>query len=107
MIRCLATLAAVVVLVATCICLGAKPTEAAGFRSCTNQSLENKGISQLRAKQASCKLARQVAYARRGGDKTPKGFSCVSGSGSGGDLKAYRCSRQDRIVRFLLLKPAS
>ena len=96
-----------VVLVVTCFCLAAKPTEAAGFRSCTNQKLENKGISQLRASRASCKLARQVAYARRGGDKMPKGFSCVSGTGSGGELKAYSCSRQDRIVRFLLLKPAS
>ena len=105
--RTLVSSAFVVALLASCLCLGAKPAAAAGFHSCSTQTLVNKGISQLRARHANCRLARQVALARRGGDKTPKGFSCVSGSGSGGDLTAYSCSKQERVVRFLLLKPAA
>src|SRR5262245_29037190 len=99
--------ALIVALATVCLCLGVEPAAAAKFHSCASQDLANKGISQLRASHAKCRLARQVALARRGGDKTPKGFSCKSGSGSGGDVTAFTCSQQDRVVRFLLLKSAS
>ena len=90
----------VVALVALCLCLGAKPVAAAGFHSCASQKLENKGIFSLKASHAKCKLARQVAYARRNGDQTPKGFSCVEGVG--GNLTPFSCLRGNKVVKFSL-----
>lgn len=98
--RILVSSALVGTLVALCLCLGAKPAAAAGFHSCASQKLENKGIFSLKASHAKCKLARQVAYARRGGDQTPKGFSCVVGTG--GNLTPFSCFRRDQAVRFSL-----
>jgi hypothetical protein len=89
-----------VALAALCLCLGAKPADAAGFHSCATQKLENRGIFSLKAKQAKCKLARQVAFARRSGDETPKGFSCVIGEG--GNLTPFTCLRRGQVVKFLL-----
>ena len=92
--------ALVVALAALCLCLAAKPAAAAGFHSCASQKLENKGIFSLKASHAKCKLARQVAFALRGGDRTPKGFSCASGEG--GNLTPFSCFRHDQVVKFSL-----
>jgi hypothetical protein len=70
------------------------------FRSCTTEKLENQGVFQLKASHATCKLARQTAFAQRRGDATPKGFSCLPGIG--GNLTPYTCSRQQKIVKFSL-----
>ena len=86
--------------VALCLCLGANSAAAAGFHSCASQKLENQGIFSLKASHAKCKLARQVAYARRRGDETPKGFSCVTGEG--GNLTPFSCFRGDKVVKFFL-----
>jgi hypothetical protein len=96
----LASSALVIVLVALCFCLGAKPAAAAGFHSCASHKLDNQGIVRLKASHAKCKLARQVAYARRGGDETPKGFSCMTGNG--GNLTPFSCFRRNQIVKFSL-----
>jgi hypothetical protein len=98
--RILASSALVVAFVALCLCLGAKPAAAAGFHSCASQKLENQGIFSLKASHAKCTLARQVAYARRSGDQTPKGFSCVVGSG--GNLTPFSCFRRNQVVKFSL-----
>lgn len=98
--RVLASSALVIALVALCLCLGAKPAGAAGFHSCASQKLENQGIFSLKASHAKCKLARQVAFSRRGGDETPKGFSCVTGSG--GNLTPFSCFRGNQTVKFSL-----
>ncbi len=85
------------------ICLyfvGAEPAGAAGFHSCASKKLENKGVFNLKASQAKCKLARQVAFGLRGGDQTPKGFSCVAAPG--GNLTPFTCSRRGQVVRFSL-----
>ncbi len=79
---------------------GANPAAAASFQSCASQKLENNGIFSLKASHAKCKVARQTAYARRGGDETPKGFSCVTGSG--GNLTPFTCFRRDQVVKFSL-----
>ncbi len=91
---------ALVATLALCLFLGVKPAAAAGFHSCATQKLENKGIFNLKASHAKCKLARQVAFALRGGDRTPKGFSCVAGEG--GNLTPFTCTRRDQIVKFSL-----
>ena len=70
------------------------------FHSCATQKLENQGIFSLKASHAKCKLARQTANARRRGDSTPKGFSCVTGAG--GNLTPYTCTKQQQIVKFSL-----
>ena len=98
--RVLASSAVVIALVALCLCLGAKPAAAAGFHSCASQKLENQGIFSLKASHAKCKLARQVAFALRGGDQTPKGFSCASGEG--GNLTPFSCFRRNQTVKFSL-----
>jgi hypothetical protein len=98
--RILVSSALVAALVALCLCLGAKPAAAAGFHSCASHKLENQGIFSLKASHAKCKLARQVAYARRRGDETPKGFSCVTGEG--GNLTPFSCSRGNKVVKFFL-----
>jgi hypothetical protein len=98
--RVLASSAGVITLVALCLWLAAKPAGAAGFRSCASQKLENQGIFSLKASHAKCKLARQVAFARRGGDETPKGFACVTGNG--GNLTPFSCFRRNQIVKFSL-----
>ena len=82
------------------LCLGAKPAAAAAFHSCASQKLENNGIFSLKASHAKCKVARQVAYALRRGDATPKGFSCMSGPG--GNLTPFTCFRRDQVVKFSL-----
>ena len=87
-------------LVALCLWVGAKPAAAAGFHSCASQKLENQGVFSLKASHAKCKLARQVAFARRRGDETPKGFSCETGVG--GNLTPFSCTRRDQIVKFSL-----
>ena len=88
------------ILAALCLVLGAKPAVAAGFHSCDSQKLDNKGIIDLKASHAKCKLARQVAFGLRGGDRTPKGFFCVAGQG--GNLTPFSCSRRDQVVKFSL-----
>jgi hypothetical protein len=98
--RILASSALVAGLVVLCLCLGAKSAAAAGFHSCTSQKLENQGIFSLKASHTKCKLARQVAYGRRGGDETPKGFSCVAGNG--GNLTPFSCFRGNQVVKFSL-----
>ena len=95
-----ATLALATALLLCFVCLGAKPAAAATFHSCASQKLENNGIFSLRASHAKCKVARQVAYARRSGDETPKGFSCVTGEG--GNLTPFTCVRRDQVVKFSL-----
>ena len=80
--------------------IGVKPAGAAGFHSCATQKLENQGIFSLKASHAKCKLARQVAYSRRHGDETPKGFSCVTGTG--GNLTPFSCVRGGKVVKFSL-----
>lgn len=92
--------ALVVALLIPCICFGAGPALAAGFHGCATQKLENKGVFGLRAGHAKCRLARQVAFARARGDETPKGFSCITGTG--GNLTPFRCTRRDQAVRFSL-----
>lgn len=87
-------------LVTLCLSLGVKPAGAAGFHSCASKKLENQGIFRLKASQAKCKLARQVAHARLNGDQTPKGFSCMTGAG--GNLTPFSCSRGGQAVRFSL-----
>ena len=88
-------------LVALCLYfVGAEPAGAAGFHSCASKKLENKGVFNLKASQAKCKLARQVAFGLRGGDQTPKGFSCVAAPG--GNLTPFTCSRRGQVVRFSL-----
>jgi hypothetical protein len=82
------------------LCLGPEPAAAATFHSCASQKLENQGVFSLKAGQAKCKVARQVAYARRSGDATPKGFSCVTGEG--GNLTPFTCFRRDQVVKFSL-----
>ena len=82
------------------LCLGGTPASGATFHSCATQKLENQGIFQLKASHAKCKLARQTANARRKGDSTPKGFSCVTGAG--GNLTPFTCTRQQQIVKFSL-----
>ena len=82
------------------LCLGPKPAAAATFHSCASQKLENNGIFSLKASHAKCKVARQVAYALRRGDATPKGFSCMSGPG--GNLTPFTCFRRDQVVKFSL-----
>ena len=98
--RVLASIALAAVLFALCLCLAAKPAAAAGFHSCASQKLENQGVFSLKASHAKCKLARQVAFSRRGGDETPKGFSCVTGSG--GNLTPFSCFRGSQAVKFSL-----
>jgi hypothetical protein len=88
-------------LVSICLCLGAGSAAASGFTPCgPKQKLENNGIFNLKAKNASCKVARQVAYARRGGDTSPKGYTCMTGPG--GNLTPYTCVRTASIVKFFL-----
>ncbi len=90
----------VIALAALCLYFGAKPAGAAGFHSCASKKLENKGIFNLKASHAKCKLARQVAFGLRGGDETPKGFSCVAAPG--GNLTPFTCSRRGQVVKFSL-----
>jgi hypothetical protein len=80
--------------------LGGTPASAATFHSCASQKLENQGIFRLKASHAKCKLAREVAFARRNGDATPKGFSCQTGEG--GNLTPFTCTRRNQIVKFSL-----
>ena len=82
------------------IWLGGTPASAASFHSCASQKLENQGIFRLKASHAKCKLAREVAFGRRKGDATPKGFSCVTGEG--GNLTPFTCTRRDQIIKFSL-----
>lgn len=82
------------------LCLDGAPAAAAGFHSCASQKLENQGIFSLKASHAKCKLARQVAFARRRGDPTPKGFACVTGNG--GNLTPFTCFRRDQAVKYSL-----
>jgi hypothetical protein len=82
------------------LCLGGTPAAAATFHSCATQKLENQGIFSLKASHAKCKLARQTANARRRGDSTPKGFSCVTAPG--GNLTPYTCTKQQQTVKFSL-----
>ncbi|MGZ5359113.1 MAG: hypothetical protein ACXWF9_08985 [Solirubrobacterales bacterium] len=96
----MAALALATALLLFFLCLGAKPATAATFHSCASQKLENNGIFSLKASHAKCKVARQVAYARRSGDATPKGFSCVTGEG--GNLTPFTCFRRDQVVKFSL-----
>lgn len=96
----MAALALAAALLLFLLCLGAKPAGAATFQSCASQKLENNGIFSLKASHAKCKVARQTAYARRGGDESPKGFSCVTGSG--GNLTPFTCFRRDQVVKFSL-----
>ena len=96
MVSCTVVLALAVI----CLCLTATPARAAGFHSCATQKLENKGIFRLKANQAKCKLARQVAFGLRGGADTPKGFSCVSAPG--GNLTPFTCTRRSQVVKFSL-----
>ena len=98
--RFLTSIVLVLALAALGLWLVAKPAAAAGFHSCDSQKLDNKGIVNLKASHAKCRLARQVAFSLRGGDRTPKGFSCVAGQG--GNLTPFRCSRRDQLVRFSL-----
>jgi hypothetical protein len=98
--RVLVSSAVVIALIALCLCLGAKPAAAAGFHSCASQKLENQGVFSLKASHAKCKLARQVAFSLRGGDETPKGFSCVTGTG--GNLTPFSCFRGSQTVKFSL-----
>ena len=86
--------------VALCLCLGAESAGAAGFHGCGSQKLENKGVFSLKASGAKCKLARQVAFGLRSGDRTPKGFSCMAGQG--GNLTPFSCFRRDQAVKFSL-----
>ena len=95
-----AALALATALLLVFLCLGANPAGAANFHSCASQKLENEGIFSLKASHAKCKVARQVAHARRGGDATPKGFSCVTGPG--GNLTPFSCVRRDQRVKFSL-----
>jgi hypothetical protein len=92
--------ALIAVLATLCLSLGAGPAGASGFHSCDSKKLDNKGIINLKASHAKCKLARQVAFARRGGDQTPKGFFCVTGPG--GNLTPFSCTRRDQVVKFSL-----
>ena len=96
----LAALALVTAAFLFILCLGGKPAAAGTFHSCTTQKLENQGIFRLKASHAKCKLARQTANARRRGDSTPKGFSCVTAPG--GNLTPYTCTKQQQIVKFSL-----
>ena len=80
--------------------VGSGPAAAAEFHSCASQKLENQGVFKLRASHAKCRLARQVAFARRGGDETPKGFGCTTGAG--GNLTPFSCARGTKLVRFQL-----
>ena len=96
----MAALAIATALLLCLLCLGAKPAAAGTFHSCASQKLENKGIFGLKASQAKCKVARQTANARRSGDVTPKGFSCVTGSG--GNLTPFTCYRREQVVKFSL-----
>jgi hypothetical protein len=72
------------------------------FKKCRagQAKLKRKGILHLRARRASCKLARQVAYGFVGGAKAPKGFACVTGEG--GNQFPVRCTRGPKQVRFTL-----
>ena len=96
----LAALALAVAAFLFILCLAGSPASGATFHSCATQKLENQGIFQLKASHAKCKLARQTANARRNGDSTPKGFSCVTGAG--GNLTPFTCTRQQQIVKFSL-----
>ena len=95
----LAVLALAMALVLFFLWFGAKPAEGV-FHSCATQKLENNGIFSLRANHAKCRLARQVANARRRGDRTPKGFSCRTGQG--GNLTPFACFRREQVVKFSL-----
>jgi hypothetical protein len=96
----LLTRALLPLLVVLGLTVGAVPAAAAEFHSCASQKLENQGVFKLRASHAKCRLARQVAFARRGGDETPKGFSCTTGAG--GNLTPFSCTRGTKLVRFQL-----
>ena len=98
--RILVSSALIAVLATLYLSLGAGSAGAAGFHSCDSKKLDNKGIINLKANHAKCKLARQVAFARRGGDPTPKGFSCVTGPG--GNLTPFTCMRREQVVKFSL-----
>jgi hypothetical protein len=96
-------LALALALAALCVglCLGAGPAAAGGFTKCgPKQQLQNNGIFGLRAMNAKCRLARQVAYARMRGDATPKGFTCMTGAG--GNLTPYTCVRTASVIKFSL-----
>jgi len=85
---------------ALCVCFAVTPANASGFHSCASQKLENKGIFRLKASDAKCKLARQVAFGLRNGADTPKGFSCVAAPG--GNLTPFTCTRRSQVVKFSL-----
>jgi hypothetical protein len=98
-----APIAILVTLAALCVglCLGAAPASAGGFTSCgPKQKLENNGIFSLKARNAKCRIARQVAYARKRGDATPKGYTCMTGTG--GNLTPYTCVRTASVIKFFL-----
>ena len=98
-----APIAILAALAALCLCLalGAGTAGAGGFTKCgPRQQLQNNGIFGLRAINAKCRLARQVAYARKRGDNTPKGFTCMSGTG--GNLTPYTCVRTASVIKFSL-----
>jgi hypothetical protein len=98
-----ATIAIALTLAALCVglCLGAGPAAAGGFTKCgPRQQLENNGIFGLRAMNAKCKLARNVAYGYKRGDTTPKGFTCMTGTG--GNLTPYTCVRTASVIKFSL-----
>jgi hypothetical protein len=95
--------AAIVALAALTLCLslGAGTAGAGGFTKCgPKQKLENNGIFGLKAMNAKCRLARQVANARKRGDNTPKGFTCMTGAG--GNLTPYTCVRTASVIKFSL-----
>ena len=100
-----ATLALATAALLFSLCLGSTPAAAAGFYSCTTQSLENEGILKLSANHAKCRLARQVVFDRQIGDKRPRGFSpliqCASGCGLPIQYIYIRYGRP-RMVKFWL-----
>jgi len=84
------------------LCFGSTPARAGGYHSCTTQKLENQGILNLSASHAKCRLARQVAYARKRGDRTPKGFSGASTCIGCGSNISFSYVRQRQRVKFSL-----
>ena len=98
-----ATGAVVAVLVSAWILpAGASGSPGAGYKACSVKDVKNPGLFSLKVANATCTLARQVAFAtaKRGTASTPKGFTCTEAPG--GNAIPVTCTSGARVVKFFL-----
>ena len=82
--------------------VGAWGSPGAGYKACSVKDVKSPGLFALKVANATCTLARQVAFAtvKRGTASTPKGFTCTEAPG--GNAIPVTCRSGSRVVKFFL-----